>query len=210
MKIYIIILNLLFIYSLLINKLNIKKMKKLSLLLVMVTFFGFAQEKKMNVYADASVSTGVNVGVALELYNKKSIFGGKESSTFKILYTRSTLETIPTFQFGVLDIKGSGFNIETKTNYYFNKTEHKGFYLSSGFGYTSINFEEKKLDFDGTYKFLYFPVEAGFKFNLAKNIPVLIFAGMDIKIELDDKGDVNNDSFDNITPRLGVAVGYNF
>ena len=42
-------------------------------------------------------------------------------------------------------------------NLYFNKEKHKGFYASSGIGYSSIEFDVPKYDFYGTYNYINFP-----------------------------------------------------
>ena len=191
-------------------------MKKIFLILVFVGGFINAQNV---IYVDGTLSTGAQIGINWEnsvkepLYLKKI----KHSGYIKLLYGQGTLSTNnPAFK----DIDGSGFIFETGKRIYFNKEEIKGFYTGFGFGIGSLEFEQNNFydtsvfggdgKFYGEYRYFYIPIELGYKFLIAQKIAFNIYAGTNFNIERSPKGDVSNSSFDNIVPRLGLAVGYSF
>jgi len=169
---------------------------------------------------EARADVGLQIGIVLETPKKKRPTVSdyfKTDSVLKFFYSEGYLESSS----WINDITGKGFASEFGNKTYFNKHEYKGFYSA---GYIlggnlefdgTVRYVDKSKDnrrFVGRYRyFSLFAPEIGYKLLLFDNNLDLDFhLGVAWMIEIKGKGDVDNKSFDNWVPRLGVALGYRF
>lgn len=205
-------------------------MKKILILTCLLTgIISNAQNEKKSdsintrvIYLESSASVGSNLGVSLETTSGDGnswIFPKlKQTRVYKFFYSTSTLTFSSPF---ISDVDGSGWSVELGSKTYFNQDEHKGFYFGNYLMFGNLEFDEEnhydanEFEGDGKFygKYRYFSFispEIGFKFLIANTVAVNLHIGGSWIIEFGSKGDVSNKSFDNIKPRLGLSLGYNF
>jgi len=191
----------------------------LSLSVVFSMFFANAQEintikpkSPVVLAAEVGSNVGAQFGLTLEFESPffkslrdPNVVKNKEHSVFKLAYKEALLD-----QNSIRDIEGKGWSIQYGSKSYFNKHEHKGFYFANYTMYGSIKFDDK--GFSGTYSYIsIFTPELGYKFFLLDDkFTFDLHLGISWMIEFKGKGDVDNKSFDNWVPKLGLALGYRF
>jgi len=173
------------------------------------------ENKELILSIEARASVGLEIGIVGEESMASDYF--KKHLVFKVFYSKGYLQS----SIWINDIPGEGWVGEFGIKTYFNKHEHKGFYSASYLLYGDLEFDDtvRYLDkfkddrrFVGKYRyFSFFSPEIGYKFLLFDNrLNLDLYFGVAWMIELKGKGDVDNRSFNNWVPRLGVALGYRF
>jgi hypothetical protein len=185
----------------------------LLLLAVGITSQVFSQEKavepkrvledKYTVGLGLTSSDPALFGVLLEIKKQSKVFKLNSSDVFEIAIG-ATGVTI-----GNTEITGGGFVFRSSTRYFLKKESWKGFYLQSGFEGGTIKFSN--VNYSGSYKYLsLFNPDLGFKWQVSKRFSIDPAIGFMWKIEIKGSGDVDNTSFDNVVPKIGLKIGYSF
>jgi len=142
----------------------------------------------------------------------------KTSDVLKIFLSGTPLDSSDWID----DITGGGVVIEWGGKTYFNnKQEYKGFYYANYVSYGNFKFDDTVYYIDqskgnrrfvGRYRYLsLFAPEIGYKLLLFdNNLELNLHLGVAWLIEFKGKDDVDNKSFNNWVPRLGVNLGYRF
>jgi len=174
------------------------------------------QEKTEVISLEFDLSVGVQIGLTFEEPIKSRWLPNlKSHGVLKILYSENSLESSA----WVNDIKGTGFQGEFGTKTYLSTQDYKGFYYANYLLFGNLEFDDtaryffgENRRFAGKYRyFSLFSPEIGWKFLLFnQNIALDLHAGVSWLIEFKGKGDVDNKSFDNWVPKLGIALGYRF
>lgn len=185
-------------------------MKKIMLLIAMVSGSAFAQEKSkdlVSLSANYNYSEPTIYGVSFEF--DKGSKPDQRLSSWILNIGYGQLELDERF----LNTTGEGFVVELGTRNYFKKGVREGFYAENFISHGQINFEEiinnEKLDGKYSYWSIFNP-NVGYKINLTKNLSLDPSVGFNWKWEVKGKGIIDNTYYDNFVFKAGVKLGYNF
>lgn len=196
-------------WFMMINKVNMKKIILGFGLLLGAS--GIAQnniekpvEEKGTITLLSSASHGSNLQVGFELpIEKGRVFGLKYSTIIQLGYSQNT-KTLP----GLYDIQGNAFIGSYGVKLYLNKNKVWGWNIQNSIEAATYKYDDPNYSGKYSYVSLVNP-EIGYKVKM-KNFVLEPQLGFSWAYELDDKGDVNNDDFDDVMPKLGLRAGYMF
>lgn len=199
-------------------------MKKLLLVLLFaLPSFVFSQEKEQAkeqakdfeekvVIKEISISFYTNLsnpssfGLSTEGKAKsKFIKNGLSSNVMYFNYASASLDDIGPEE----SIVGTGLEFGIGERNYFGKNKNTGWYAENFFTYGYVKFNEPF--FSGKYSY-FSPINTdfGYKAKIVKVINFEVNGGFIWKWEIKGKGDVDNKMFDNLTPKIGLKIGYIF
>ncbi len=188
-------------------------MKKIVVLVVLISSFSFAQDKikKVRVIEQRrTMSLGFSASEpsAFELTSEKknllkNFFGYNSSNILKLGYGRAVS--------GLHGGKhiGTGIILSSGSRTYLKKESWNDFYYQNSLEFGYISFKDE--NYTGTYKYIsFFNPEVGFKWQVSKELSIDPSMGCLWKIEWRGTEDVDNRSFSSLVSRVGIRVGYSF